>query len=81
MKKLYRLKAKEVPNHTFDDVLEAHYNYLRKNTNMEASETTIKQVVFHHKFRRVTWVCFIINCLTQFSGMNVFNQYAVRIIE
>ena len=42
MKKLYRLKAKEVPNHTLDDVLEAHYNYLSENTNMEASETTIK---------------------------------------
>ena len=42
MKKLYRLKAKEVPNYTFDDVLEAHYNYLCENTNMESSETTIK---------------------------------------
>lgn len=81
MKKLYRLKAKVVLNYTFDEVLEAHYNYLRENTNMEASETTIQQVVFDRKFRRATWVCFFINCLTQLSGMNVFNQYAVRIME
>ena len=73
MKKIYRLKATELPNYTFDDVIEAHYNYLRENTNMEASETTIKQVIFDRKFLRSTWVCFFINCLCQLTGMNVFN--------
>ena len=81
MRKLYRLKSIEIPNHTFDDVIEAHYNFLCENTNMSSSDTTYKQVLFDRKYRRATWVCFILNCFNQLSGLNFFNAFAMRILE
>ena len=81
MKKLYRLKDSYAETHSLDDVIERHYNYLRKNTSMGSSDLTFKQVLFDPKYRRATWVCFVLNCFNQFSGVNALNQYAVRFLE
>ena len=63
MKKFYRLKPQyEQQGHTLDDVIETHYNYLRKNTSMGSSDLSFKQVLFDPKYRRATWVCFFLNC-------------------
>ena len=73
MRRLYRLKDQKTSEYTIDDVFEAHYNYLRENTNMEASTTTFKQALFDRKYRRSTWICFCICCFGQFSGINALN--------
>ena len=62
MRRLYRLKDEKTSNYQIDDVFEAHYNYLRKNVNIEASTTTFKQALFDRKYRKATWICFCICC-------------------
>ena len=73
MKRMYRLNDKYAQTHTLNDVIETHYNYLRKNTSMGSSDLTFKQVLFDPKYRRATWVCFFLNCFNQFSGINALN--------
>ena len=47
---------------------------------MDAASTSFQQAVCGHKYRRATWVAFMMNCFTMWTGINVLTVYANRFI-
>ena len=74
MKKVYGLKEASDGNfneHTFDEVIEAHYAYLCTSTSVEDSKVTLMEAICARTYRRSTWVCFGTSFFSQVSGFNV----------
>ena len=46
---------------SIEEILESHYELLKKSTTLDASTTSFKQAAFGPKYWKATWVCFMIN--------------------
>ena len=47
---------------------------------MDASKTSIRQAVFGRKYRKSSWICFLLNTFDQQSGINAVGLYANRFL-
>ena len=47
---------------------------------MDASSTTYKQALCGRKYRKATWIVFILHIFNQASGINAINVYANRLL-
>ena len=48
---------------------------------MDSSSTTFKVALCGAKYRKATWICFILNCIAQLVGSNAINGYAKRLLQ
>ena len=47
---------------------------------MDATTTTFVQAVCGRKYRKATWVAFMINFFAEMSGINAINVYTNRLL-
>ena len=79
LQKVYRKKDPDAPE-SLEVLLDNHFNYLRSTTTMDATKVTFKQAACGSKYRKATWICFMINFFNQQSGINAINVYANRLL-
>ena len=60
LKKVYKKSSLNAPE-SLEDLLKVHYSHLRESTTLDAASTTFGQAVCEKKYRKGTWVCFLIN--------------------
>ena len=79
MARVYR-KKDLTDAQTIDELIESQFSFQRQSTTLDASSTTFKEAVCGRKYRKASWICFIINCFNQQSGINAINVYANRLL-
>ena len=47
---------------------------------MDASTTSMRQAVFGKKYRKASWICFLLNTFDQQTGINAIGLYANRFL-
>lgn len=80
MCKVYRIKDPASTTEPIEKLLESKLGIQRQSTSMDASSTTFKQAICGKKYRKSTWVCFMIQSFNQLSGINAINVYANRLL-
>ena len=79
LSKVYR-KKEGASNRSIEDLLEAHYRFLKNTTTQDATTTTFNDAICGRKYRKAAWICAIINLFNQWSGINAINVYANRLL-
>ena len=60
LSKVYR-KKEGASDRSIEDLLEAHYRFLKNTTTQDATKTTFKEAICGRKYRKAAWICAIIN--------------------
>ena len=79
MARLYR-KADPNSPETIEELFEMQYRFQQKSTTMDASTTSMRQAVFGKKYRKASWICFLLNTFDQQTGINAVGLYANRFL-
>ena len=79
MRLVYRKVDTKSPE-TIEDILEMQYKFQLRTTTMDASTTTMWKAIFGRKYRRASWICFLLNTFDQQTGINAIGLYANRFL-
>ena len=79
MTRVYR-KSDETTPESLEELLASQFTFQSRRTSLDASSMSFKNAVCGKKYRRASWVCFVLNCFNQQSGINAINVYANRLL-
>ena len=79
LNKVYR-KKKDSCSESKEQLLEAHYGFLKDTTKTDAASIPFKEAVCGRKYRKAAWVCAFLSFFNQWSGICAIIIFTNRLL-